>query len=556
MTAAIYARVSSDKQDVDLSISAQLKALREYAARNGHPIIREFVDEAESGRTSERPAFREMVAVARRKPKPFDAILVWKYSRFARSREDSIVFKSMLRKNGVQVISISEPSQDTPTGRLLEAMIESLDEFYSANLGEEVTRGMRESASRGFYLSACAPYGYRKVKVKDGSRERVKLEPYPPEAAVVSRAFQRILQGRGLMEIVRELNGEGIAAPRRSSWGKTTLHLILTKEAYTGTLVWGRSSKRGLPPIRVENAWPSIVSREDFDRVQKMMQDRAPAVIHPRRASSRYLLSGLARCGHCGKALVGQDAKGGQFTYYVCGTLLKKGPKSCPAHYLNSQKFEAIVIEKIKGCILTTENIKELVRVVNEELDLASAEDRDRLQAVNAQIEDTNGRLERLYDALETGKVKMEDISPRIQQHRDRLKQLQVSRWELEARLSQGYIEPADDETVGRYVGDMKELLSESTIADRRSLVKSFVKEVKVTGSDVLLTYTSPMAAHGMLREGLSVLDTVQYGGLYWARTPHWSTRLQIAQQRLARMVSWHNSVAVNPGASWSLLPA
>ena len=119
-------------------------------------MIREFVDEAESGRTAARPAFREMVSLARRPQKPFDAILIWKYSRFARSREDSIVYKTMLRKNGVQVISITEPFEDTPTGRLLEAMIESLDESYSANLGEEVTRGTRESASRGFYLTSRA----------------------------------------------------------------------------------------------------------------------------------------------------------------------------------------------------------------------------------------------------------------------------------------------------------------------------------------------------------------------------------------------------------------
>ena len=513
MRVGVYARVSSDKQDVDLSISSQLKALREYAARNGHTVIREFVDEAESGRTSDRPSFREMVAMARRKPQPFDAILVWKYSRFARSREDSIVFKSMLRKNGIQVISISEPSEDTPTGRLFEAMIESLDEFYSANLGEEVTRGMRESASRGFYLSASAPYGYRKVKVKDGSKERVKLEPQPTEAAVVSRMFQRILEGRGLMEVVRELNGEGVAGPRRSSWGKTSLYLILTNEAYTGTMVWGRSNARGLPPVRAENAWPAIISRENFDQAQKMMQERAPAIIHPRRASSRYLLSGLTKCGHCGKALVGQDAKGGQFTYYVCGTLLKKGPRSCSAHYLNSQKFEAIVIEKIKQHVLTTENLKELVCLANEELDLATAEGREKQQAVNAQIEDTNRRLERLYDALETGKVRLEDLSPRIQQHRDRLKQLQVTKWELEAHLSQRHIELLDEETVRCYVEDMRELLSHSPLTERRSFVKSFVKEVKVTGNKVLLTYTIPMTANGMLHERFTVLDTVQYGG-------------------------------------------
>jgi len=301
--------------------------------------------------------------------------------------------------------------------------------------------------------------------------------------------------------------------------GKTTLYAMLTNEAYAGTAVWGRSSIRGLPEVRVDSAWPGIVSREDFDRVQKMMQERAPAVTHPRRASSRYLLSGVAKCGHCGKALVGQDAKGGQFTYYVCGTLLKKGPSSCPPQYLNSQKFEAIVIEKIRGLILTTENIKELVRVVNEELDLASAGDRDRLEAVNAQITEANHRLDRLYDALETGKVTLEDISPRIQQHQDRFKQLQVSRWELEARLSQGHIEPMDDETVRRYVEDMRELLNESALTDRRSFVKSFVKEVKVTGNEVLLTYTAPLPPDMVLQEGMTVIDTVQHGGPFRSPT-------------------------------------
>ena len=176
MKVAIYARVSSDRQDVDLSISAQLKALREYTVRNGYTVVREFVDEAETGRSSMRPAFREMISLARRPQKPFDLILVWKYSRFARSREDSIVYKAMLRKNGVQVVSINEPFDDTPTGRLLEAIIESLDEFYSDNVGEEVTRGRRESASRGFYLSGKPPYGYKKVRVKDGTKDRTRLE--------------------------------------------------------------------------------------------------------------------------------------------------------------------------------------------------------------------------------------------------------------------------------------------------------------------------------------------------------------------------------------------
>jgi site-specific DNA recombinase len=513
MRAAIYARVSSEKQDVDLSISAQLKALREYATRNGHVVVREFVDEAESGRTTDRPAFREMVAMARRQAKAFDLILVWKYSRFTRSREDSIVFKSMLRKNGVQVVSITEPFEDTPTGRLLEAVIESLDEFYSANLGEEVSRGMRESASRGFYVSAVAPYGYRKVKVKDGAKERVKLEPEPHQAQVVSRLFQRVLEGKGLLEIAQELNRQGIVGPRNKGWGKTSVYQLLTNEAYTGTLVWGRINRHNMPPIRMENAWPAVVARDTFDLVRDRLKERAPNVVHPRRASSRYLLSGLAKCGYCGKALVGQDAKGGRFTYYVCGTLLKKGPNTCRAHYINSQKFEGLVIDKIKEHILTTENLSQLVRLVNEEMDAATSEYRDRLESVIAQIEDTNHRLERLYDALETGKISLEDLSPRIQQLRDRQKQLHVAEWELEALLSNRRLELADVKTVAHYVEDLRSLLNESPLIERRSFIRSFVREVKVTGREVLLTYTIPMPPKGISQEGIGVPPIVQDGG-------------------------------------------
>ena len=85
---AIYARVSSDRQDVDLSISAQLRALREYALRSGHTVVKEYVDEAESGRSIDRPGFRQMIATARQKTPPYRAVLVWKLSRFARNRED------------------------------------------------------------------------------------------------------------------------------------------------------------------------------------------------------------------------------------------------------------------------------------------------------------------------------------------------------------------------------------------------------------------------------------------------------------------------------------
>ncbi|MFW0859874.1 MAG: zinc ribbon domain-containing protein [Dehalococcoidia bacterium] len=145
----------------------------------------------------------------------------------------------------------------------------------------------------------------------------------------------------------------------------------------------------------------TIIDRETFDKVQAQLRERAPAQFNPRRVASRYLLSGLARCGYCDKALIGQEAKSGQFDYYVCGTLLKKGAGACQARYLNREKFEGLVINKIKEHILTKENLRELVRLVNEEMDNVTGDYREELGAISDEIAAINNRLERLYDALE-----------------------------------------------------------------------------------------------------------------------------------------------------------
>ena len=144
--AALYARVSSDRQDVDLSVAAQLRALMGYADKNGYLVAREYVDEAESGRITDRPEFLKMIDEASKPNAPFKVILVWKFSRFTRKREHAVVLKSMLRKKGIRVVSITEHAEDTSFGRLLEGVIEAVDELYSENLAQEVVRGMREAA--------------------------------------------------------------------------------------------------------------------------------------------------------------------------------------------------------------------------------------------------------------------------------------------------------------------------------------------------------------------------------------------------------------------------
>jgi len=513
MNVAVYARVSSDRQDVDLSISAQLRALRDFASRNGYQVVREFVDEAESGRTTARSAFKEMISTARRPNKPFEQILVWKYSRFARSRKDSILYKAMLKKAGVMVVSINEPFDDTPTGRLMEGIIESLDEFYSDNLGEDVTRGMRESAQRGFYLSSRAPYGFRKVKVRDGNKERTKLEPKPNQASIVKTAFADAINGKGLTEIVRELNNKGIPGPAGKGWGKTGLYNILTNEIYTGVFVWGRNSKRGNEPVRAENACPPIVDKETFQKVQNLMRERAPVKVHPKRVSSPFLLSGIAYCGYCGKALVGKYAKSSLFAYYVCGTLDKKGSGACKAKYINTEKFERLVIEQINKRILTRDNLINLVKMVNEEMDSTMSSYQGELGLISDAIEDVNHRLERLYDVIETGKLNLDELVPRIRELQSRQEKLHSRRIEIESLMSDRKVDLADLESITCYIDDLHELLKEGSLAERRTFIRSFVKEVRVTGNEALLSYSMPILPEKVTIEQEGVLPTVQYGG-------------------------------------------
>ena len=217
--------------------------------------------------------------------------------------------KTLLRKNGIQVISINEPSEATPTGRLLEGIIESLDEFYSDNLGQEVSRGMKESVSRGFYLARKPPYGYRKVRVKDGDHERTKLDLDPAQAEIVKNIFGDTLLGTGVTDIVRRLNSQSVPSPKGKGWNKSGLHYILSNEIFTGTMVWGIQAKRLGEPLRIPDYCPAIIDKATFDAVQRLIAGRAPKVCHPRVTTSRFLLSGITKCGHCGKALVGKNTR-------------------------------------------------------------------------------------------------------------------------------------------------------------------------------------------------------------------------------------------------------
>ncbi len=321
--------------------------------------------------------------------------------------------------------------------------------------------------------------------------------------------------------IAKALIADCISSPRGKGWGTSTIHKVLVNEAYTGTLVWGVSSERsgGLPPIRVDSAWPAIVDRELFEKVKAQMKQRSPKMTNPRRVASSYLLSGLARCGNCGKALIGLQAKSGKFNYYLCGTLVKQGSGACNARYLNARKFEALVIDEIQRRILTSENLTELVNLVTEEMDEAFKDHGRRKTAIDDELADVTARLERLYNGLETGTLDLDSLGPRIQSLRHREDQLQAARGDLEEFAGRRDAVFADLSSVTNYATELQNLLSKGTLPERKNFIKSFVQELLVNKNEATVRYTFPVLPAVAKENSQEVLSSIHFGGAGGGRT-------------------------------------
>ena len=519
MQVALYARVSSDRQDVDLSISAQLKALRDWALQHDHEVVKEFVDEAQSGRTVTRPVFQEMIGLARRKVPPFEAILLWKFSRFARNREDSIIHKSMLNRRGIQVISITEPIEPSPTGRMMEGMLEVLDEYYSANMAQDITRGMRESASRGFWVGSRPPFGYIREKVQDGPRERSRLAVDPVNSHVVVRIFDEALNGHGAKEIASRLNSDGVPSPANRKWGRSAVHHLLTNENYTGTLVWGTHGHfhkaAGLDPVKVADAHTAIVSREDYEQVQQRLRSRSPRRMPPGRVNSRYALSGILKCGHCRKSMFGMGAKSGKYHYYVCATAYREGRASCKGRSVRTEVIEGAIIRLVEEMILTKDNLAEIVRIFNT--DQAGAEDRNssELRNLDLRLKQLRLRLDRLYEALETEQLDITELAPRIRELRAQEEGLLDARVKLDVRIDDRAAEGIELEMVASYVTDLRALLNTGSPTEKRETLASFIKEVVRLDDEAIIEYTIPVPGGS----DAGVLDVGVNGGAGGIRT-------------------------------------
>lgn len=458
--AAAYIRVSTDDQ-TELSPDSQVKKIQEYAKAHGYIVPNEYIfhDDGISGRTTKkRQGFNRMIAIAKSDPKPFDAILVWKFSRFARNREDSIVFKSMLKKRGIDVISISEAVGDDKMSILIESLIEAMDEYYSVNLSEEVVRGMMEKFSRGQAVSS-PPFGYKMIDGQYVIDEDTK--PY------VLEIFKSYLDGKGCREIAQQLNAKGIRTKRGNKFENRTVYYIIHNPVYAGYIRWdvdgrgARSHYRDGKEMIVKSNHEPYIDEETYNTLKTMFEaEKKNAKKYERKSPvvNDFALRGLVRCSNCGGTLcMAASGKSLQCHKYAHG-------KCDVSHSISLNLINDALINALKEDIKNTE-----LNIIPSKATLDVTIDYDK------NIKREKDKLSRIKEAYQSGIDTLEEYKENKRKILEVISQLETEKSEQINQFPQAN---ADD--LRKKIKSTVELLTATGVSEneKNKALKTFIDKI------------------------------------------------------------------------------
>jgi site-specific DNA recombinase len=400
-TAAIYIRVSTEDQ-TDYSPDAQKRLILAYASQHNLVVPEKyvFIDEGISGRRADkRPAFMQMIRIAKKKPRLFDVILVHKFDRFSRSREDSILYKSLLKREcGIRVISITEHLEDDKFSIILEAILEAMAEYYSLNLSDEVLKGMTEKAIHGGYQAA-PPLGYE-IKHR-GEIPTIKED----EAYIVRIIFEHFLSyHQSPYEIAKDLNRKGFLSKRGNPFEKRTIEYILKNPFYAGYIRF-QLKRDSSTSILTKGVHEPLIS-EDMHQTIKANFDSKNKRTKEHSIGCKHWLSGIVKCSNCGNSLLvfKRELENQCKTYYnlqCCG--YQKG-RCLQSHQLSEKKMLSTLASSLMEVYPPNSNIYQLsvhtIHITTEHVRV----NKDSLHKLST-------RLERAKDAYLNGIDTLEEYT-------------------------------------------------------------------------------------------------------------------------------------------------
>lgn len=474
---ALYIRVSTDEQ-IEYSPDAQKKALLDYAKKNKILVSPEniFIDEGYSGRRAEkRPAFMRMIGLAKTKPKPFDVILIHKTDRFARNREDSVVYKSLLRKEcGIRVISITEQIDDDKFSIILESMLEAMAEYYSLNLAEEVKKGLTEKAKRGEH-SGTAPLGY--LKPESGSKILRVDEKYREIIIMIFSKF--VDEDMSMLEISRQLNALGYKTKNNADFSKRTIRYVLENPIYAGYSRWnyrkGNQSVFNDPDewIIEQGEHEAIISKELYDKAQQKL-NKIKAVFPSRRRPAsdrkRHWLSGIAKCQKCGGALAAIMKNG--YVNYRCSRHAK-GTCDTP-NYISARKLETAVLETIK------EDLEHISDVSVEKI--RTSQQVSELDMLQSQLE----KVQKKYDLAQRAFLAEIDSLDDYKKNKERIQKEEEALLERINQIHNESLEMNSDSRTEMIFRNAYELLcsDDLDVNEKFKIATSFIKYLSVNAKE------------------------------------------------------------------------
>lgn len=410
LNAVIYARYSSHSQ-TEQSIEGQLHDGYAYAEKCGYRVVGEYIDRALTGTKDDRPDFQRMIKDAEKRQ--FQIVIVWKLDRFARNRYDSAIYKRILKRYGVRVVSVMENITDSPEGIILEGLLESMAEYYSANLSENIRRGQSASIAKGWFCGGNIPMGYR---LQDH-----KLVPDEKTAPLIRELYQRYADGEPLAAIAADFNERGFRTTRGRIFQTGTFDRILPNPAYIGEY---RYAGQTVPDL----ATP-LIDKKLYDRVLQRREKnrRAPAAY---KTPVDFVLQGKLFCGHCGAPMCGDSgtSKSGECHYYYSCSARKHRKNDCRKKAEKKDFIEWYVCEQTVQYVLDPDRLSGIASAV---VDLYNSEiDDTRIKEMERLVQRLNDELNQLVDKLIL--VPKESAS-RIT---DRMQQLELQRIEAETDLS------------------------------------------------------------------------------------------------------------------------
>ena len=464
--AVIYARFSSHSQ-TEQSIEGQLRECYEYAKRQNIMIVGEYVDRALTGTTDKRPNFLKMIEDS--KKKTFDFVLVYQLDRFARNRYDSANYKAKLKKNGVRVLSAKENISNDASGILIEGVLESMAEYYSAELSQKVKRGIRESLTKGYFIGGYGLFGY------DVMDKRWVVNSF--EADVVRDVFNRYKNGEKLNDIINRLNRDGIKTKAGSAFNMNSVARMIRNEKYIGLV---RSNGNVYT-----NVVPAIVDERLFRACNEMMDEHK----HKQReckAEKPYILSGKLFCGYCDSMMTaeaGTSKTGKVHHYYKCFNR-KKNPSACGKKSYKQKDLEDLVFDTTVDYILKPTIINQIAEIVVERVNAEITKPANLVNLEN-KLKAKEKAISGLLSAMEQGVV--------TKTTKDRMLVLEAQKEELEGKIAlekARQTEPLSLETVKAFLYYFAHKKYETDEA-RNEFFNSFINRVILYDDKVLIFYNT-----------------------------------------------------------------